>query len=171
MQLIIGNIIALIGSFVMLYEGFQKDKNKIIFFEIIQISLFIIASIILGGYTGAIINILCLVRDIILYKDKMNKYYKLVLIVLAITLSLLFNNMGLIGLLPLMSILLYIVFMNTKNVIVFKLILVLSMMMWCIYDLAIKSYTSSAFDFICGIIHLITVIQLIKSNGLLLKKE
>ena len=164
MQIIIGNIIALIASILMTFSGLQKSKKKILFIQIIQIFLTIISNLVLGGYTGAIVNAISLIRDILLYKDKVGVKEKIILIIFAIGLSLAFNNLGLIGLLPLIATVTYMLFMDTKDVIKFKILIIISMILWFIYDLTIKSYTSSVFDILSALTHLIAIIQIIKLN-------
>lgn len=163
-QIIIGNIIALIASILMVLAGLQKKKKKILFIQIIQIALSVISNLVLGGYTGAIINALSCVRDILCYKDKMGTREKIIIIILAVGLSLIFNNLGWIGLLPLIATVVYISFMNTKDVVKFKLLIIFSMVMWLIYDLYIKSYTSGVFDFASIIANLIAIWQIKKYN-------
>lgn len=163
-QIIIGNIIALIASILMVLAGLQKKKKKILFIQIIQIALSVISNLVLGGYTGAIINALSCVRDILCYKDKMGTREKIIIIILAVGLSLIFNNLGWIGLLPLIATVVYISFMNTKDVVKFKFLIIFSMVMWLIYDLYIKSYTSGVFDFASIIANLIAIWQIKKYN-------
>ena len=162
MTLIIGNVIALIASILMVLAGLQKVKKRILFIQIIQILLTIISNLVLGGYTGAVVNALCLVRDILLYKNKMGTKEKIIIIVLAIGLSLAFNNLGIIGLLPLVATIVYILFMNTKDVIKFKILIIFSMLMWLVYDLTIKSYTSSIFDILSIFANIFAIIQIHK---------
>ena len=156
-QIIIGNIIALIASILMVLAGLQKKKKKILFIQIIQIALSVISNLVLGGYTGAIINALSCVRDILCYKDKMGTKEKIIIIILAVGLSVAFNNLGWIGLLPLIATVVYITFMNTKDVVKFKLLIIFSMVMWLIYDLYIKSYTSGVFDFMSVIANIVAI--------------
>lgn len=113
MKLIIGNIVALIASLIMVYSGYLKQKKKILYVQTIQIGLSVLSNIILGGITGAIINAVSCIRNILCYKEKLSNITKIVLIIIAITLSLSFNNLGLIGLLPLISTIIYISLMNT----------------------------------------------------------
>lgn len=55
----------------------------------------------------------------------------------------------------------YISLMNTENIIKFKILIIFTMLMWLIYDLTIKSYTSSIFDFMNIIANMISIFQLI----------
>ena len=123
-SIIIGNIIALIASILMVYSGMLKQKKKILYFQTVQIGLSVISNIILGGITGAIINALSLIRNILCYKDKLGIKEKIVITILAIILTFKFNNLGYIGLLPLISTVSYIWLMNVEDVRKFKLLII-----------------------------------------------
>jgi hypothetical protein len=163
-NLIIGNLIALIASLIMLWSGYIKNKKKILFFQTIQIGLSVISNIVLGGITGAIINAISFVRNIICYKDKLNKKWKVILIILSAGLTLYFNNLGLIGLLPLVSTIAYILLMDIKDVIKFKNLIIFTMTMWLIYDIYIMSYTAAVFDFGTIIANVISIYQIKNKN-------
>ena len=135
--ILIANAIALIASILMVYTGYIKKKEKILFFQTIQIGLSVISNLILGGITGAIINALGLIRNILCYKEKLNKIAQIILIILSILLGVYFNNLALIGLLPIISNVVYIVFMNIKDVIKFKYLIIFTMTMWLVYDIYI----------------------------------
>lgn len=165
--IIIGNIIALIASIIMVYSGFLKQKKTILYTQTIQIGLSVLSNIVLGGITGAIINALSCVRNILCYKDKLDLKAKIILIFLATTLSLMFNNLGVIGLFPVISTITYVLLMNTKDIIKFKWLIIFTMLMWLIYDLFIKSYTSAIFDFMNIVANIISIIQIRLQN----KKE
>ena len=166
-HIVVGNVIALIASILMVIAGFQKFKKKILFVQIIQIALSVASNIILGGYTGAIINAISLVRDILCYKDKMGTKEKVIIIIFSVGLSIAFNNLGWIGMLPVVATVTYIIFMSTKNVVKFKTVIIFAMAMWFLYDLRIKCYTASAFDFASIIANLIAIYQIKKG----IKKE
>ena len=160
MQIVIGNIIALIASIIMVYSGYLKEKKKILYTQTIQIGLSVLSNIILGGITGAIINVISCIRNILCYKEKLNNVAKFILIVLATVLSLCFNNLGLIGLLPLISTITYVLLMNIKDVIKYKYLNIFTMIIWLIYDLYIKSYTSACFDFMNIVANIVSIIQI-----------
>ena len=159
-SLVLGNIVALIGSILMVYTGIIKEKKKIIFVQTIQIAFLIASNIILGGITGAIINAISCVRNIICYKDKLNLKEKIIIVMLSTGLSLYFNNLGIIGLLPLISTVSYTLLMDMKNVVKFKILIIFTLIMWLIYDLYIKSYSSAIFDFLNIITNLIAIYEL-----------
>ena len=76
MKLIIGNIVALIASLIMVYSGYLKQKKKILYVQTIQIGLSVLSNIILGGITGAIINAVSCIRNILCYKEKLSNITK-----------------------------------------------------------------------------------------------
>lgn len=159
-SIIIGNIIALIASILMVYSGMLKQKKKILYFQTVQIGMSVISNIILGGITGAIINALSMIRNILCYKNKLGLKEKIIITILAIILTFKFNNFGYIGLLPLISTVSYIWLMNIKDVRKFKLLIIFTMLMWLIYDVVIKSYTSAIFDFMNIIANMLTLLQI-----------
>ena len=92
MSLIIGNVVALLASIAMTLSGLFKNKKQIILMQSIQIALFIISNLVLGGYVGAIVNFISLIRNIICYKDKLDIKGIIIITVLSVGLSLYFNN-------------------------------------------------------------------------------
>ena len=68
MNLIIGNIFGLLSSLLMVLIGLIKSKKKIIYVQSIQILVYAISNIFLGGFTGIIISIVNLFRNFLCYK-------------------------------------------------------------------------------------------------------
>lgn len=164
MNLIIGNVVALLASLAMVTSGLLKNKKQILFVQTIQIGLFVISNLVLGGIVGAIVNALSLIRNIICYKDKLDIKWIVILTIISVGLSLYFNNLGIIGLLPLIASTLYLWFMNIKNVSRFKILIILITILWLIYDICIKSYTSAIFDAATISTNIITLITLSRIN-------
>ena len=160
MALIIGNIIALIGSILMVYVGVIKDKKGILFVQSLQIALLAISNLVLNGISGFIINTINFIRNIICYKEALSLKVKILLSIISIILTIYFNDLGLIGFLPLISGLIYLWFMTVKDVIKFKILIIVSVVFWLIYDFIIQSYTASLFDLITIIVSSISVIKL-----------
>ena len=122
--LMVGNIVATIAAMFMLYAGVLKEKKKILFIQTIQIALLVASNFILGGIIGGILNILCIIRNLLSYNDKLGLKSKIIITVLSIGLSIPFNNKGLLGLLPTVSTVIYLWLMNTKDVIKFKWLII-----------------------------------------------
>ncbi len=108
MNIITGNIIGLIAAIIMMLSGVIKSKKKILIWQTIQIGITVISNIILGGITGIIVNLLSVIRNILCYKDKLNIIAKIIISSLATIISIKFNNLGIVGYLPVISTLTYI---------------------------------------------------------------
>lgn len=164
MNLIIGNAIALVASFLMIYAGGLKDKKKILLVQVIEISMFVASNMVLGGYSGAIMNVFSLIGNMLCYFDRLGTKERTIITVLAIPTTVYFNNHGLIGLFPLICILTYLWLMNLKNIIHFKMLIIGVMVLWVIYDFTIQSYTSVIFDVVTIISNVISVVQIKKEQ-------
>lgn len=160
LTLIIGNIIALIASIIMVYSGILKNKQKVLYAQTVQICLSVISNLVLGGIVGAIVNFISAIRNILCYKDKLNLLSKILITVSVVVLSIKFNNIGMIGFIPLISTITYLWLMNTKNIIYFKLLIIFTMILWFVYDLFIKSFTSSIFDMMTVITNAYSIFKL-----------
>lgn len=159
-QIICGNIVALFASILMVYSGIVKDRKKIIYIQALQILAFAISNLILGGYTGTIVNLISLARNYWCYKDKLTIDKKVIIILLSIVFSLMFNNLGFVGLLPLISTVVFTYFMTTKKTINLKYLIAFTSFLWLIYDVLIFSYISAVFDFLTILASTITIYQL-----------
>ena len=162
MILIIGNVIALIASILMVYSGVLKEKKKVLYIQSIQILLFAISNLVLNGITGFIVNILNFIRNILCYKDRLGLIEKIVLTVLALVLTILFNNKSIIGYIPFISATAYLWLMTTKDIVKFKLLIISTMVLWVIYDLSIQSYTATVFNIMTIVSNLIGIIKVKK---------
>lgn len=145
-RIIIGNIIALIASLLMVYSGVIKQKKKILYVQIIQIGMLTISNIVLGGFVGAIVNAFNCLRNILYYNNKLSFLWKMIISIVSVVLSIKFNNLGVIGFLPLIAGLSYLWLMNIKDVVKFKVLIIFTLILWGLYDFVIKSYSSMIFD-------------------------
>ena len=161
MTIIIGNIFALIASIVMVIASYIKNKEKFLILQSIQI-LFVLSNIVLGGISGAIVNALSVLRNLLCYKNKLTKTWIIIICLLMIVLSIIYNKNGLIGLLPIIASVMFTVTINTKNELALKVMVIISFTLWLIFDYTIKSYVSTLFDAIGIVAAFVATIQLIK---------
>ena len=162
--LILGNIVALIAASFSIFLGITKNRKKLIFIQSIQFLTYTISNIILGGISGGIANLISAIRNILCYKNKLTKVAILLITSLSTILTLIFNNLGFIGLLPLFNTIIYTLFINEKNPFKFKLLFLISAILWFIYDFVINAYTAAIFDFSTIIVSTITAYQMHKNS-------
>ena len=159
-MIIIANIIALIASILMVYSGILKDKKKILFFQSVHIALYVVSNALLKGISGVIINTLSFIRNILCYNNKLNFAVKIILTIIIIPVTIYFNNRGVFGLLPLVAALLFLWCMTVKDIKIFKLLIIITTLMWSIYDFYIQSYTSFMFDLLTIAANIISIIKI-----------
>ena len=164
MVVVIANIFGLINALLVVYIASIKEKNKILKFQIVQTSFGGLCDLLLGGIPSVITNILTIIRNVLVTKDKYNKIYMAIFIILCTILVIFCNKLGPIGYIPLANFIFYTIFIDTKSNIVFKYVFIISMITWMIYDFLIRAYTSSLFDLFTVIIAVITLIKMKKEK-------
>lgn len=145
-NVLLGNIIAFIAALLMVYTGILIEKNKIIILQIFQMLLLVVSNFILGSLPGAINNLIGCFRNYLCHKNKLNGFSKIMLVILIVSLCLYFNTLGVIVLLPITATILYTLFMDSKDVVKFKLLIIVTMVMWLIHDVFVKSYVMVVMD-------------------------
>ena len=161
MNIIIANIIDFLAAMVQISSGALGKKKSILIVQTIQIGMQTISMFLLGAVTGGISNILSCIRNIICYKEKLTWPIKIGLIVVSGVLTICFNTQGLLGYLPFAVCGIYVILMDIKNPIGFKLLVTLSYLPWIPYYIIIQSYTGALFaaaTFITNTISLIIMI-------------
>ena len=161
---ITANIIALIGCILMVAVGYIKDKKIALIVQIIQMILLAITDFMLGSITGTLINILGIIRNILCYKNSLSKLSILIIVFASVYFGYSHNTLGFIGLLPVINNIIFILFINTKSKIGFKILIITSMILWFIHDIYIKSYVTALFDIFTIVSSIIAIIQIKKKT-------
>jgi len=145
MIVLIANIIDFAAAMLQIYAGTVQKKNRILGLQTCQLGMQTVSMLLLGGITGAISNVLSCVRNIVCYKDALNKWWKAALIAVQLLMTISFNVQGAIGWLPFVVCTVFILFMDTKDPVKFKLLVTVSYAPWVVYYLVIRSYTGAFF--------------------------
>ena len=148
-MLIIGEIFSLLAAVFLAYSTFAKKKQKMVFWQILDSSLNAISNIFLLSYSGCITNIFTVLRNYLTYKNKLNKRYTIIFIILMVILGCLFNNKGIIGLFQIIASIEYTLFMyRSKTANNLRTGLIINLTLWGIYDFYIKSYPMLIMDIV-----------------------
>ena len=164
MKIVIANILGLLSALILIYAGSIKEKNKVLKYQTIHSVFGASCDLILGGIPSVITGILGIIRNILVTKKKFTKLIMFILIILSSVTIIYFNNLGIIGYIPLLNFIFYTIFINTKDNIIFKYIFIISMITWLIYDFLIKAYSSSIFDLFTIITATLTLLNMKKSR-------
>ena len=164
MNIIIANIIDLVAAVVQVGSGAIKKKSKILIVQTIQLLMQAVSMLLLGGVTGAVSNVLSCFRTFLCYKDKLNIVWKIILIVASIGFTIALNDQGFLGIIPAAVCTVYIIFMDVKDPVKFKLLVTLSFVPWAVYHFILKSYTGAIFDAATVVTNTVTLIKMVKEN-------
>ena len=164
MEIIIANVIDSFAALIQVGTGFVKRKNRILIMQIIQLLMQGTSMFILGGVTGAVSNVLSCLRNYICYKEKLNTPWKIFFIAASVVMTILLNEQGLLGVLPAAVCIVYIIFMDIKDPIKFKILVMLTFVPWLIYHLVLRSYVGAISDAATIAASAVTVIKMYKEK-------
>ena len=159
--LVWGNIIMLIASVVMVLSGFCRSRKSTIIMQTAQMGIMAFGALCLGGFAGATMNCFSAVRNVLSYKGKLNTSAKIVLIAVSTTIALTVNNIGIVGLIPIVVFVMYALCMNVEDVIWHKILAIVGCSLFFIHDLYIHSYTSCVFNAVTVVTNTYVVITIL----------
>ncbi len=146
--IVLGNILAFIGMALLWLSSIQRTKQRMLFCQVID-SIFCTASnIVLGGFTGAIVVFMSLVRNLLAYKNMLTPKITMALLVLTTIIGLYVNKHGYIGILPIIATIEYTLWLGFGNNTAkgLKIALIINMLIWSVYDLTIYAFTTLGYD-------------------------
>ena len=164
MTILIANAIDFVAALLQVGSGFVKKKAKILIIQTIQLLMQAVSILLLGGVTGAVSNILSCYRNYLCYKNKLNNLWKFILIAASVVMTLLLNDQGFLGIMPAAICAVYIIFMDVKDPVKFKLLVTLTFIPWVFYHFALKAYVAAIFDVATVITNGIALWQMIRKT-------
>lgn len=163
-RILLGNIICLVGAAVMALAGLIKGKRKFLLGQSISAGFFGAGALVLGGVSGFIVDVATIIRNLLSIRWRLNRWIKLAFIVVLVGCNYFFSDNGLIGWLPVIGGCVFTWFIDTENMILLKIVCVVTQIAWLIFDYSIQSYTSSAFDVLGLITNTVSVVSLVKDR-------
>ena len=164
MLIVIANIIDFIAALVQVCSGTIKQKTKILVVQIIQLLMQACSMLLLGGVTAAASNVLSCYRNYLCYKERLNGFWKTILIGAYIVMTFLLNEQGILGIIPGAVCIIYIIFMDIKDPVKSKLLVTLSFVPWIFYHFALKLYVGAIFDVTTVLTNGITLYSMIRKK-------
>ena len=164
MTVVIANVIDFLAALIQVGSGSIKKKSKILVVQILQLLMQAVSMLLLGGVTGAVSNVLSCYRNYLCYKEKLNGFWKFLLIAASVVMTVLLNDQGLLGMIPAVVCTVYILLMDLKDPVKFKLLVTLSFVPWLFYHFALKAYVGAIFDAATVITNAVTLWAMIKEQ-------
>lgn len=142
--LIIGNIFSFFSALCIAVSAVKKSKKNFMYWQIGDTLFGIVANIALYAYAALVISIMCLIRNILSYKDKLTKNITIILIILGIIIGLYANNRGIIGWLPIIASATYTICIYiTTNEQQMRWALIFNMLLWFVHNAYVQAYPSA----------------------------
>lgn len=161
--LIIGNIFSLFSAICIAVSVIKKSKKDFMYWQIGDTLFGIIANIALSAFAALVISIICFIRNILSYKNKLSKNITYFLLIISVIVGLYANNLGVIGLLPIIASASYTICIYiTKNEQQMRWALTVNMLLWFIHNLYVQAYPSAIANIVlCGW----TFVQIYQNRG------
>ena len=142
---LIAQIFSAIGAVLLLISTFSDTKKKMLGIQIFDAASNTIAGALLGGWSGVMLNIIGIARNITTIKGdgKTNKALLSVLVFFTIVVTVMLNPSGF---LPLIAELEYTIVVSRCDLFKSKIALSLNLFLWLFYDILLRSYPVAIAD-------------------------
>jgi hypothetical protein len=142
--LIVGNIFSLLSAICIAVSVIKQSKKDFMYWQIGDTLFGIVANIALSAFAALVISIVCFIRNILSYKNKLTKNITIFLLIVSVIVGLYANNLALIGLLPIIASASYTICIYiTKNEQQMRWALTVNMLLWFIHNIYVQAYPSA----------------------------
>jgi len=143
-SLIIGNIFSLLSAICLAVSVIKKSKKDFMYWQIGDPLFGIATCIVLSAYAALVISVVCLVRNILSYKNKLTKNLTYLLLIASVVIGLYANNLGGIGVMAVLASAGYTVCIYlTKNEQQMRWAMVVNQLLWFIHNFYVQAYPSA----------------------------
>lgn len=161
---ILGNALCFIGSVVMIVLGLVKNKRKYLVGQCVQNTFFAVGNYLLGGISGTITNAVVILRNLLCVKWRMNVWLKLLFIALQVGLTVLFGVNSLILWLPIIANCYFTWIIDTENMVHMKIVLIVSSLMWAVYDYTILNFATVPMDIAAVVTNTVALVGILRGK-------
>jgi len=141
--LILGNVFSFLASLCTAISVVKKNKTDFMHWQVGNTIFAILTNLTLLSYSGVTTNSVSFIRNMLAYKNKLSFIRTLIILIVSLSLGFIFNNRGLIGILPVLSSATYTLsIFLTKNEQPLRYVLIVDLSVWATYYLYIQAYPS-----------------------------
>ena len=139
MELIIGNLCSLLAMATDSWSSAQKTAKRVLLVQCLSQLFYGVGNIVLKGYSGTVQNAVSILRNFVAIYKIESKFVEWFLLILGVVLGMAFNNLGLVGYLPIAANLIYTfaVFRFKDDERSLKLVFMVTIVMFIIFNFAI----------------------------------
>ena len=161
--LIFGNICSLLAMGTDSLSASRKTAKDMLWVQNASQFLYFIGTMALQGYSGAVQNAVCIIRNLVVIKGINSKVLEWIFLALGVILGICFNNIGFMGLLPIIANLQYtlVMFRFRNNNRALKISFLINAVLFSCFSLAIWNFVGVFTNLVVAIT---TAIFLVKSK-------
>lgn len=157
---IIAQVFGAIALIVLIISLQKNNKKTLLKYQIFSSLLYAIQYVFLNAYTGCLMNLACMGRNIAFnkYQDKKPPIYLLIIVIFLMIAFSAFTYVGYISLLPMIAVILYSIAVWNGNLKVIRNIELISCSLYIIYNINVQAYTglvATIIEFIGALIALV----------------
>lgn len=162
-SILIGNLCSLLAMVADAASASRKTARGMLLVQTVSQVFYGLGSAVLKGYSAVVQNFVSALRNLFALQSRQNKYIEWALIALALGLGILFNNRGVIGLLPVVANLEYslAVFKFKEDEYSLKIAFLINAIMFCIFNTVILNIVGAISNVVVSVM---TVFFLLKAK-------
>ena len=146
-HLILANMISVGAAVFTVLSSLSSGREKIYGYQVLQCLTMALASVFFYSFSGVTTFLLCALRNYYAAHDQLTRKRLVILILMIMVLGLIANNRGLLGLLPVVTTLIYsLLSYVVRTDLHIKGNVILNLTLWAIYDFFILDMVSLVVD-------------------------
>ena len=160
-SVILGNGCSLLAMVTDSISSTRKTAKGVLLMQSLSQLIYCIGTILLKGYSGAVQNLVSILRNFVAIRKISSPLIEWILVALGVALGLLFNNLGLIGYLPVVANLQYTlaVFKFKDNERALKISFALCIGLFAIFNCAIFNFVGAASNLVVLVTTLVMIFK------------
>ena len=139
LSLIVGNVCSILAMITDSISSAQKTAKRVLLVQSLSQLIYGIGTTVLRGYSGAVQNGVSILRNFVAIRNIQSKAVEWTLVIVGVVLGVVFNNLGLMGLLPVIANLQYTIaiFRFRDNERALKISFLLTCVMYALFNAVI----------------------------------
>ena len=153
LDLIIGNLCTLLAMGGNAISSTRKTAKGVLMMQTLSQVIYCISGIVLKGYSASVQNVVSILRNIAAIRKINSKVLEWVLVALGLILGIVFNNRGLVGLLPVLGNLQYtlVIFRFPDRQRTLKISFLISVLSFAVFNIVLWNFVGVASDLFVSI--------------------
>ncbi len=165
--IVFSNVISGLGMLALFISTLVRDKQRILAIQSVNHACAIVADLLLKGYSGLVQDVVSLTRNLVVLAGRQTRFLKIFFVSAGLVLGIVFNNRGLVGLLPVIASTEYAVVVvrdgTTERTL--KWAIVVSSLCWAIYSGFLLNFVGCAANLATTISALLYLFRKQKPTG------